>query len=110
LICSLRGRFRIRAIAARTIVSSLYDPIAGHDGAFYELAHGSHITVREVLPVASGKELMDVNPPSRRVSQVALMTAVLKGVSDIIQSDCKPIYFIVSLNSEGQFSLVSLPC
>jgi protein MAK11 len=53
---------------------TLYDPIDSlvwsKDGDFYALAHGSHITVRDV---ATGKELMDVNLPSR-VNQVALMT------------------------------------
>ena len=51
-----------------------YDPIDSlvwsNDGNFYALAHGTRITVREV---ATGKELLDVNLPSR-VNQVTLMT------------------------------------
>mmetsp|Transcript_109622 Transcript_109622/g.163877 ORF Transcript_109622/g.163877 Transcript_109622/m.163877 type:complete len:460 (-) Transcript_109622:48-1427(-) len=51
-----------------------FDPIASlvwsRDGEFYALAHGSHITVREV---ASGKGLLDVDLPSK-VNQVTLMT------------------------------------
>jgi protein MAK11 len=51
-----------------------YDPILSlvwsKDGNFYGLAHGSHITVREV---ASGKDLLDVDLPSR-VNQIALMS------------------------------------
>jgi WD40 repeat protein len=50
-----------------------FDPISSlvwsRDGEFYALGHGSHITVREV---ASGKELLDVDLPSR-VNQVTLM-------------------------------------
>lgn len=51
-----------------------YDPIDSivwsKEGDFYALSHGSHITVREV---ATGKELLDVNLPSR-VNQVALIS------------------------------------
>jgi hypothetical protein len=51
-----------------------YDPITSviwsKDGDFYALAHGAHVTVREV---ASGKALLDVEMPSK-VNQVALMS------------------------------------
>ncbi len=51
-----------------------YDPVASivwsKDGDFYALAYGSHITVRDV---ATGKDLLDVDLPSR-VNQVALMS------------------------------------
>lgn len=50
-----------------------YDAITSvvwsNDGEFYAIAHGPHITVREV---ASGKTLLDVDMPSR-VNQVTLM-------------------------------------
>lgn len=51
-----------------------FDPINSivwsRDGEFYALAYGAHITVRQV---ASGKELLDVDLPSR-VNQVTLMS------------------------------------
>lgn len=50
-----------------------YDPVVSmvwsKEGDFYALAHGAHVTVREV---ASGKDLLDVELLSR-VNQVALM-------------------------------------
>jgi WD40 repeat protein len=53
---------------------SRYDPISSlvwsKTGSFYAMAYGSHITVREV---ATGKDLLDVDLPSR-VHQVTLMT------------------------------------
>ncbi|KAL3940796.1 MAG: hypothetical protein SGBAC_004734 [Bacillariaceae sp.] len=51
-----------------------YDPIVSmtwsKDGEFYGLCHGSHITVREA---ASGKDLLDVDLPSK-VCEVGLMS------------------------------------
>jgi len=51
-----------------------YDPVSSivwsQDGNFYALAYGPHITVREV---ASGKDLLDVDLPSR-ANQVCLMS------------------------------------
>ena len=51
-----------------------YDPVSSivwsKDGEFYALSYGSHITVRDV---ATGKDLLDVDLPSR-VNQVALMS------------------------------------
>ncbi|KAL3910083.1 MAG: hypothetical protein SGILL_007831 [Bacillariaceae sp.] len=50
-----------------------YDPVSSvvwsHDGEFYAISHGPHVTVREV---ASGKTLLDVDMPSK-VNQAALM-------------------------------------
>lgn len=51
-----------------------YDPITSmvwsDDGNFYGLSYGSHITVREV---ATGKDLLDVDLPSR-VNEITLMS------------------------------------
>jgi hypothetical protein len=60
--------------ASKSAGRTRYDPIISlvwsKDGSFYAVAHGSHITVREV---ATGKDLLDVELPSR-VNQVGLMT------------------------------------
>jgi protein MAK11 len=51
-----------------------YDPISSmtwsNDGSFFGLSHGSHITVREV---ATGRDLLDVDLPSR-VNEIALLS------------------------------------
>lgn len=51
-----------------------YDPITSmvwsDDGSFYGLSYGSHITVREV---GTGKDLLDVDLPSR-VNEITLMS------------------------------------
>ncbi|CAJ1910103.1 unnamed protein product [Cylindrotheca closterium] len=51
-----------------------YDPIVSmtwsKDGQFYGLCHGPHITVREV---ATGKELLDVDLPSK-INEIGLMS------------------------------------
>mmetsp|Transcript_7376 Transcript_7376/g.17586 ORF Transcript_7376/g.17586 Transcript_7376/m.17586 type:complete len:470 (-) Transcript_7376:48-1457(-) len=51
-----------------------YDPIVSmtwsKEGEFYALCHGSHITVREV---ATGKDLLDVDLPSK-VNEIGLMS------------------------------------
>jgi protein MAK11 len=51
-----------------------YDPVASlvwsPDGDFFAMAYGSHITVRDV---STGKDLLDVDLPSR-VNQVTLMS------------------------------------
>lgn len=51
-----------------------YDPISSmtwsNDGSFFGLSHGSHITVREV---ATGRDLLDVDLPSK-VHEIALLS------------------------------------
>eukprot|EP00934_Nitzschia_sp_Nitz4_P002433 Nitzschia sp. Nitz4//scaffold58_size112336//74124//75497//NITZ4_004042-RA/size112336-processed-gene-0.91-mRNA-1//-1//CDS//3329555016//2428//frame0 len=55
--------------AGKTRYEDVSSLIWSKDGSFYALSYGTHITVREV---ATGKDVLDVDLPSR-VNQVALM-------------------------------------
>jgi protein MAK11 len=54
----------------RTRYSPITSMVWSNDGSFYGLSHGSHITVREV---ATGKDLLDVDLPSK-VNGITMMS------------------------------------
>lgn len=66
-VSKIKSSSTLGAVSRYDAVNSL---VWSKDGEFYAMAYGSHITVREV---ASGKDLLDVDLPSR-VHQVVLMS------------------------------------
>lgn len=86
-----------------------YDPILSiiwsNDGHFYALAYGSHVTVREV---ASGKDLLDVDLPSR-VNQVTLMKGE-KGlfVAAACNDGSLPVLAVQDSNEESRRAIMAI--
>lgn len=86
-----------------------YDPVSSlvwsKDGEFYAMSHGPRITVREV---ASGKNLLDVDMPSR-VNQVTLMVGP-EGlfVAAACNDGSLPVLAVEDSNTESRRAIMAI--
>ena len=85
-----------------------FDPITSlvwsNDGTFYGFAHGAHITVREV---ASGRDLLDVDLPSR-VNQICLLQGEYLFVAAACNDGSLPVLAVEDSDNENRRAIMAI--